>query len=462
MQDFAGIFIVKLCWLGYIWVIKKFCKDYLEISRVYEWLFVIALFIGGLLLDIMEERYSVPNIFFALLSHLLFMGMVLFLFQGDTEKKILIASILIIITTLAGNFCVSSLSCLVLFWMHTWKNISVPFLADWESNLIIVISLIIEILIIHEMSKYFKSVFYGKTRKWYFLLAIPLFAITMVVDVANWGASNGILLRSGGNMGLYYDQIFSYAEFCVLTVLSMFAAGFYVFGMDKIYREQEKNGRYYSQIAAYKMLEEQYSQLERVRHDMKNHMIALSGLLEKKEWEKMGIYLKNMEGSAGFGNCGEVTGNRVIDALLYQKRKLAEEKNIIWEWDVQVPKVCCISEFDLCVLFGNILDNALEACERLQCDGDCCHRDKFINIQARVVKKCFLLEVKNSAHAWKKPQAGSASRENPERHGIGLLNVRDIVDKYNGVMNIEFQNDIFVISILVPLNDAGHDIKQAV
>ena len=105
--------------------------------------------------------------------------------------------------------------------------------------------------------------------------------------------------------------------------------------------------------------------MERLRHDMKNHIIALGGLLENKEWEKMRSYLKNMEEGAGIRTGEEVTGNQVVDALLEQKRKAAEEKNILWECDVQVPKSRCISEFDLCVLFGNILDNALEACERL-------------------------------------------------------------------------------------------------
>lgn len=61
-----------------------------------------------------------------------------------------------------------------------------------------------------------------------------------MVDVANWGTGNGILIRSGGNMGLYFDEIFSNAEFCVLTSLSMFAVGAYVFEMDKIYFEQKK------------------------------------------------------------------------------------------------------------------------------------------------------------------------------------------------------------------------------
>ena len=91
MQDFAGIFIMILFHLGYIWAAKKFCKEYLETSRVCEKLFVIALFISGILLNFMNKRYPVPYIFFALLSRTCFIGLVSVLFWGNTEKKILIA-----------------------------------------------------------------------------------------------------------------------------------------------------------------------------------------------------------------------------------------------------------------------------------------------------------------------------------------------------------------------------------
>jgi len=462
MQELVSVSMVILCYSGYIYGVDKFCKEYLEISRINEKIFVLLLFGSRVFINIVNRYCVIPDIFFILLNRLFFIGLILMLFQRNTEKKILVASILITVTTLIENFFVSFFSCLALFFLHTVKSIAAPFLTEQGTSLIVCISLVIVILVIHWMGKGLMSVFYYKTKKWYVILAVPLLAVTAVIDMANWGASKGILIRSGGNMGLYYDQILSHAEFCVLTVLSMFAAGFYVFGMDQIYLEQKKSSQYSLQIAAYKMLEEQYDRAERLRHDLKNHIIALLGLLENKEWEKMENYLKNMEGSAAFGIREEITGNRVVDVLLYQKRNIAEEKNIVWECDVQIPGICHINEFDLCVLFGNILDNAVEACARLQSDGSDCGSQPFINIQGRMVKKCFLLEVKNSAHTEEENKTGSAGKENPREHGIGLLNISDVVHRYNGVMNIEVQKGIFLISILIPLKDAGHDMKQAV
>ena len=90
------------------------------------------------------------------------------------------------------------------------------------------------------MSGQLAPIFGGKRKKWYVMLAVPLLIIITVYEVADWGASNGIMVISGGSMGLYYDQIFSNAGFLVLTILSMSAAGIYVFGMNRIYLEQEK------------------------------------------------------------------------------------------------------------------------------------------------------------------------------------------------------------------------------
>ncbi|MCM1048197.1 MAG: ATP-binding protein [Clostridiales bacterium] len=449
LSDYIDILIVTPFYLWYLWTADKFCKKLLGALKSREWLFLVLSFCGWLSCNIIARFYSIPYIFSALFNHIFFMGLVLLLFQSDREKRFLAASILILTVRLISDFGASFLSCLQLFFQHTVKNIPEPLLADWENGLISGVGYCFAILAVYWLSQHLASVFYGRRGKWYVMIAVPLLAIIVVYDVASWGATGGIMVRSGGSMGLYYDQIFSHSEFMVLSLLSMAAAGFYVFGMNKIYLEQEKNSQYHSQIAVYKMLTEQYRQSERLRHDMKNHIIALSALSKNKEWEKVDSYLKNME-SIVIDIGGDVTGNKAVDALLYQKRKRAEEENIKWECDVQIPKGLCINEFDLCVLFGNLLDNALNACERMQQN-----EPRFINIQAKTVKKCLLFEVKNSMDITEKYADGYADKENLQEHGIGLLNVYDVVKKYNGVVNTEAEKGIFIISILMPFSETA-------
>jgi len=461
-SDYADFFLTMPCYLLYLWMAGRFCKKNLEASGKKEALFVFLSFGGCLLSNIGRGLSLIPYLCASALEHLWLMGLVLWLFQTGREKKILAASMLMTVVTLVGNFCASFLSCLALLFQHMVTQIPNPILNEWEIGLIGGISLCLAAAALYQMSKRFTPVFYGKTGRWYVLAAMPLLMIVMMFDVAGWGASKGILVRSGGNMGLYYDQIFSHAGFCVLSAICMLAVGFYLFGMDRIDLEQKKNSQYRAQITAYKMLEEQYGRSERLRHDLKNHVIALLELWEENDWKRLGNYLKKMENSAELGACEEATGNRVVDALLYQKRKMAEEKGILWECDVQIPRQSGIHEFDLCVLFGNILDNAAEACERLQRRETKKGLQPFIHVHAGTVKKCFLLEVKNSMAVAKQPGSGHREKKNPQEHGIGLLNVRDVVHKYDGTMDVEMQDSIFVISLLIPLGDAVHDIKRVV
>ena len=403
VSDYVDILIVLPFYLGYLWAADKFCKKFLGAFPKREWLFLILSFCGWLLKNILCQLYAVPYIFGALSAHIGFLALVLFLFQSEWEKKILAASLLMITARLAAAFCDSFLSCLALLYLHIVKKIPEPFFTDLESGLVSGIGYGFAIWVVSRMSRQLEPVFRGKR-----------------------------------------------------TLLSMSAAGVFVFGMNIFYLEPEKSGRYHSQIAVYKMLAEQHRHSERLRHDMKNHIIALSALARNKEWEKIDKYLKSMEDIALDAGV-DMTGNKAVDALLYQKKRQAQEEGIRWECDVQIPRECCINEFDLCVLFGNLLDNALEACERMRRD-EC----RFIHIQAKSVKKCFLIEVRNSMDRTEQFTEGFTNKEDSQEHGIGLLNVGDVVHGYDGVLNAEAENGIFLISVLMPFPDAAHDIKTAV
>lgn len=452
-----GVLISALCCLAYTITVSRFCNQYLETSRIKERLFIFIYFGGTMALMALYEYYGIPYIAYALSEHLFFLGMTALLFQAEAEKKILTASILITVRTLVWGFCQSFFSCLTLVLLHAVKGEPESVMDIRGEYLIICLTFATGILAIGLLAKHLKSVLNGKTRKWYALLTAPLLAIVMIVDISGWGATYGILVRGRDDWNLYYNQIFSHLGNCVFTALSMSAVGFFVFAMDKIYVEQRKMGQYQSQIAAYKMLEEQYDRMERLRHDMKNHIIGLQGLLANGDLDKMEQYLKQMQKAGDMEPGEEATGNKVVDALLYQNRKRAEKKKISWECDVQIPKICSIDELDLCVLFGNLLDNAMEACERLSE-----HERRFIEVQAQLVKKCFLLEVKNSTNLQEAMEIGTTLKENPKEHGMGLGNINDVVQKYDGVMNAEVKRNVFVISILLPLKNAAHDREQTV
>lgn len=457
MTEWYRILFPIFFWLGFVWAADKFCKKFLRISKRNETLWIAILIVGEILLTMGASCVQISYLIRALISHGIVIGAVLLLFQGEAAPKTAVAIVLETAAMLAGNLCASLFSCLALVWKHRVQNVPIPFLTEGEMCLSSGVGIAAEILFLCWISEKLRSVFLDKPSKWYLILTLPLAVILGVTDMAEWGASKGILIRSGGAMNLYYDQVFGHVEMIVLAVLSLAASGCYVFGMNRIYLEQRKSSRYYAQIGAYQMLEEQYSQSEKLRHDMKNHIIALQGLLEEREWRKMKEYLEQMEGSGNLEGGQEVTGSRAVDALLYQKWKSARENQIAWECDVQITKSCGVNEFDFCVLFGNILDNALEACQKMEESAE-----KFIHIQGRMVKHCFLLEVRNSyGQKSADKETGTAVRKT-QKHGLGLSNISDTVRRYDGTMGVEVQENIFVISVLLPFCETAHDVKQVI
>ena len=146
------------------------------------------------------------------------------------------------------------------------------------------------------------------------MASLLLVCIIALMDIVNWGASSGIMVaanvRRAAYENLYFNQIFSHIGICLLCVLTACIAGGFLFFMNKIYMEQRQKERYHAQIHFYKMLNEQYLQMERLRHDMKNHILSLYGLWKGNEWDKIGDYLAAMAESGGINENDEVTGSK--------------------------------------------------------------------------------------------------------------------------------------------------------
>lgn len=447
------------CSLLYVRSISRFLGRHLSGGRLKEGIFGLLLFCGRLLLKIQMAGGGVPYILYAVSSHILLGIFSIAVFGGEKAKQFLAAVLAVVMTELIWNFGESFLSCvaLLLFRVAEGNRQAAAAIAigPWTGRILTIMTYGAGIWAVSRLSKALDPVFAGKRGSWYLCLSMPLMFIVLVTDLVNWAASNGIMVQDWGKFGLYENQLFSHGAMCVFIGLSMAAAVFYVFGMDKIWREAQEREQYRAQVAYYEMMEEQYSRIERLRHDMKNHLLALENLTRNQQWQQALEYLHGMTAMGGVDAGDEVTGSLVMDALLYHKRQQALEMDIRWQCDVRVPKDCPVKEMDLCIIAGNILDNALEACARL-------HKkeEPFIQVYMGTVKKCLFLEAQNSM-----AKEGTEDRIKSDgdidgrqkngrilpRHGLGLGNIRSAVERYNGAVRVGAENGVFTISVLLPL-----------
>ncbi len=188
-----------------------------------------------------------------------------------------------------------------------------------------------------------------------------------------------------------------------------------------------------------------YKTMRGWRHDYHNHiqtLLALSG-----DEEKTRKYLLELNKDLTQVDTVLKTGNVMVDAILNSKLSLIKSKGITVSAKAVVPPELAVSEIDLCVIIGNLLDNAMEACLR-QPEGE----ERFIRIFLGVLKKQLYLSVSNSVgEEIRKSGRTYLSSKNSETHGFGLMRVDRIAAKYNGYVNRQNEEGVFATEILLPL-----------
>lgn len=177
-----------------------------------------------------------------------------------------------------------------------------------------------------------------------------------------------------------------------------------------------------------------YEQTKAFRHDIKNHLSVLDGLLHNKKWDESRTYLQKLKTASDSLSFSCQTGNPVVDILLGQKLELAKANGIDTEVSLLLPASCGIDDLDLCVIFANALDNAIHACQAGA-------GAQSIRIFGRGQGDFYMLVFENTCPDSPLPPMGT-----------GLSNIRSAAQKYRGTMLIEKEGPHFSLSVLLNIS----------
>jgi len=189
-----------------------------------------------------------------------------------------------------------------------------------------------------------------------------------------------------------------------------------------------------------------YRQMRGWRHDYHNHIQVMKAYRSLDENEKIDAYLDSLETDLTSVDTLIKSGNVMVDAILNSKLSLAKNRNIDIKAKAVVPKNINISETDLCVVAGNLLDNAVEACMRIG-DGS----KRFIRVYMDVKRDNLYLSVTNTSAGVIRKRDGRYVSGKGINHGFGLIRVDKIVDKYGGYIKRRDEDGAFTSEILLPL-----------
>jgi sensor histidine kinase YesM len=293
-------------------------------------------------------------------------------------------------------------------------------------------------LLVSGILEYTIACLVGKTRKvsakstisrvyWVIIFVLPVFSLYMIMSIY------------GSNMQMW--------QFVLITImmLGINIGVIYLYDALNIIYERylknqvmtEQNNFYQKQL---QMMSEAYATIRSVKHDIKNNLNTIKSLTEQGETKEVVRYIDQINHSSGFQTTVIDTGNHTLDGILNYKIQEAQNRGITIVHKLSVPQKMPVDPFDLSVIIGNLLDNAVREVAKTD--------DKAVYLTIQYTKGNFIIVVKNKYIEKEVPDTKKQSSGIFAAHGIGLKNVRKVVEKYKGELVIKKEDDIFTARVL--------------
>ncbi|MDE6678361.1 MAG: GHKL domain-containing protein [Ruminococcus sp.] len=212
--------------------------------------------------------------------------------------------------------------------------------------------------------------------------------------------------------------------------------------LESALRRREKE-RINLQMQMYKhqmeIMEQSQAQIRFLRHDIKNHLLHMNHLLSERDTESLTKYINETMQHLDIPQEYVRSGNRDIDSLLNYKLMTAKQSRTDIVTDVKIPAELHISSFDLNVILGNLLDNALDALEHCE--------NRRLTVSLRYESGLLYILVQNTCCG--EPSLVSAKGAG---HGIGLYSIRHTLETYQGDLKISYHDNMFTATVMLYLN----------
>lgn len=221
-----------------------------------------------------------------------------------------------------------------------------------------------------------------------------------------------------------------------------------------------KRATYYRELSAsykdefdkeysyFKQYKNNNQEMAKFWHDWNNHMIVMQDLFEQGKFEDAQKYFDGLPKVGGDKKTKLLTGNETADTVLAAKADQLVRYEIAVKLDGSLERLKQMEPVDICILFANLLDNAIEALQ--QYEGE---RILLIKVTESLGAMMIVMENPMSgAPVWEGEKLKS-TKSDGQRHGIGLSNVEEVVGKYRGECEIETKDNRFVVKIMLPMGE---------
>lgn len=240
------------------------------------------------------------------------------------------------------------------------------------------------------------------------------------------------------------EKIIIVYPICAASIFSSFGciylASYMCSAMQTAWHAQELEMRQ----AYYEEKMEDETRIRRIYHDMKNHLLVLENAVPDADAAVPDASIERLQRQISSYENYYHTGNAYLDVIIRDKAKTAREKQIDFTAVIHFADGAFLDPLDISTIFGNALDNAIEASEKLAVPR------RVITVKARRIRDMLVILVENNALP-DTDASGKTTKDDAFLHGFGLSNIRNTVEKYDGQCTVKCADGVFVLKIMIPV-----------
>lgn len=278
-----------------------------------------------------------------------------------------------------------------------------------------------------------------KGKMWVVLLCIPMLSFLSIPGI--------LLLALNSTLSIQKLNIYLFPIWICFLFINF--AAFWLFDqLSLLIETSEQNIRLEEQLTCktdfYKSVEESQNEIRSIKHDMKNNLETIQHMLIQEKVKEAKNYICEITSTIEKTEQIVYTKNEPVDLILNLKINAAHKHDVKFNYEINIPADLPISYKQVTAILGNLLDNAIEAQLNLE------KRERVVDFVMKYYNQSLMICIKNLYREENGKDKVRLTKNNDKKlHGIGLLNVKKMVDEMNGIMELSSEKHIFQVDILL-------------
>jgi len=427
--------------LIYAWAAQRFMSIFFKARKISFNLMVLLYFIFFVIANVMQPNFIewiyshsyLATLLFQFFFIVLFTFLLALTYEGSLIKKLVATAYICVIFTVI-LWTTIGITYALFFVNHP----TISFI-NWNTEILILLTASIASYLLAILLSRFEKINKNNAvipKIWLLIIAVQILMVFLIAYVmAVWE-----------HLGFH----FIFVVLAILLATNIFILYLYN-SFSETYEEklnvtlQTKEKAYY--LSQLQLIQKSDDHMKSFKHDIKNHLAVLKAYALQDDSEKVINYADQLLGIVGEGELHSDTGNIAIDSIINYKLLDAAQEGIKLDINLLVPANLQIEETDTITLLGNLLDNALEAIEKVN--------NKWIKLDIEFSRGILFIKVENSFNgdvSYSIDKDHIVTSKNGDGHGYGLKNITQSISKYDGEMKVFYTKDVFSVVIFLYIN----------